>query len=285
VEAFGVPRSRGKRNAVQPSRLKAELQTLAAECARLNEAFNHWIIYRTPFVTVKAAMTLDGKIATGSGESKWITGEKARAYGMKLRQGADAILVGINTILADDPSLTVRCQVSGVRCQESRVRRIVLDSMARTPVDAKVASDDCAGFTTVVVSWRAPKQRVAALAKCVNVLIAPTAKHSSLVTRHSSHIDLRWLLRKLGSENVTSLLVEGGGEVNASFLLGALAHRVAFFYAPKILGGCKARKAVAGSGILRLGDAIQLREVEWRRLGADLFLQARTGATRPAGRF
>ena len=78
VEAFGVPRSRGKRNAVRPSRLKAELQTLAAECARLNEAFNHWIVHRTPFVTVKAAMTLDGKIATASGESKWITGEKAR---------------------------------------------------------------------------------------------------------------------------------------------------------------------------------------------------------------
>ena len=74
----------------------------------LNEAFNHWIVHRTPFVTVKAAMTLDGKIATASGESKWITGEKARAHGMKLRQGSDAILVGMNTILADNPSLTVR---------------------------------------------------------------------------------------------------------------------------------------------------------------------------------
>ena len=83
-------------------------QKLANECARLNEAFNHWIVHRTPFVTVKAAMTLDGKIATASGESKWITGEAARACGMKLRQGADAILVGINTILADDPSLTFR---------------------------------------------------------------------------------------------------------------------------------------------------------------------------------
>src|SRR5690348_3714183 len=81
---------------------------LADDCARLNEAFNHWIVRRTPFVTVKAAMTLDGKIATAGGESKWITGEKARAYGMKLRQGSDAILVGVNTILADDPSLTVR---------------------------------------------------------------------------------------------------------------------------------------------------------------------------------
>ena len=82
---------------------KAELQTLADECAKLNEAFNHWIVHRTPFVTVKAAMTLDGKIATASGESKWITGEKARAHGMKLRQGSDAVLVGINTISGGRP--------------------------------------------------------------------------------------------------------------------------------------------------------------------------------------
>src|ERR1700733_10768074 len=81
---------------------------LADECARLNEAFNHWIVHRTPFVTVKAAMTLDGKIATASGESRWITGPEARAYGMKLRQGMDAILVGVNTILCDDPMLTFR---------------------------------------------------------------------------------------------------------------------------------------------------------------------------------
>ena len=85
----------------------------AEECERLNDAFNHWIVHRTPFVTVKAAMTLDGKIATAGGESKWITGEKARAVGMKLRQGADAILVGVNTILADNPSLTFRPNRAG----------------------------------------------------------------------------------------------------------------------------------------------------------------------------
>src|ERR1700691_1302085 len=96
---------------------------LADECARLNEAFNHWIVHRTPFVTVKSAMTLDGKIATASGESKWITGEKARAHGMKLRQGSDAILVGINTILADNPSLTVRTKNKKL-CRH----RIILDS-------------------------------------------------------------------------------------------------------------------------------------------------------------
>jgi diaminohydroxyphosphoribosylaminopyrimidine deaminase/5-amino-6-(5-phosphoribosylamino)uracil reductase len=249
---------------------------LDVECSKLNEVFNHWIVRRTPFVTVKAAMTLDGKIATASGESKWITGAKARAHGMKLRQGSDAILVGINTILADDPSLTVRRQkAEGRRQKGNPIRRIVLDSQARTPLTAKVVTDEFAALTTIVVSKNAPKKRVAALSKCVNVIVAPVS-NSSHVTRHSS-LNLRWLLKKIGAENVTSLLVEGGGEVNASFLLGGHAQRVAFFYAPKILGGRDARKGVAGAGAKSLREVIQLREVAWRKLGEDLLLTARVG--------
>jgi diaminohydroxyphosphoribosylaminopyrimidine deaminase/5-amino-6-(5-phosphoribosylamino)uracil reductase len=274
---------------------------LANECVRLNEAFNHWIVHRTPFVIVKAAMTLDGKIATASGESKWITGGKARAHGMKLRQGADAVLVGINTIIADNPSLTVRlnadskgniehstpinsvsastrqsrCREQASNIQHPKPRRMVLDSMARTPLTAKVVSDEFAALTTIVVSKNAPKNRVAALAKRVKVIVAPTAKPLSPVTRHLSLIDLRWLLKKLGAEDVTSLLVEGGGEVNASFLLGGLAQRVSFFYAPKILGGRDSRKAVAGEGARSLAEVVRLRDVEWKRLGPDLLLTAR----------
>jgi diaminohydroxyphosphoribosylaminopyrimidine deaminase / 5-amino-6-(5-phosphoribosylamino)uracil reductase len=243
---------------------------LADECARLNEAFNHWIIHRTPFVTVKAAMTLDGKIATASGESKWITGGSARAYGMKLRQGSDAILVGINTILQDDPGLTFRAGAkSKASMQPPRLRRIVLDSMARTPLGAKVVRDEHAGLTTIVVSERAPKSRVAALARRVKVVVAPVKQSS---------IDLRWLLRKLGAEKVMSLLVEGGGEVNASFLRGGFAQRVAFFYAPKILGGRDSRQAVAGAGVKTLSEVIRLCDVEWRRLGPDLLLTAKVVA-------
>ncbi len=251
---------------------------LADECVKLNEAFNHWIVRRTPFVTVKAAMTLDGKIATASGESKWITGEKARAHGMQLRWHSDAILVGINTILADDPSLTVRLD-KNIQHPTSNIqhplRRIVLDSLARTPLDAKVVSDEFAALTTIVVSKAAPKKRVAALAKRVNVLGAPVSK--SAIGNRQSAINLRWLLKKLGAENVTRLLVEGGGEVNASFLLGGFAQRVAFFYAPKILGGRDSRKGVAGDGAKSLSEVVQLREVEWRKLGEDLLLTARIG--------
>jgi diaminohydroxyphosphoribosylaminopyrimidine deaminase / 5-amino-6-(5-phosphoribosylamino)uracil reductase len=250
---------------------------LADECARLNEAFNHWIVHRTPFVTVKAAMTLDGKIATASGESKWITGEKAREHGQKLRQGNDAILVGINTILADDPSLTARTKTKNGRWKTTKyIRRIILDSLARTPLTAKVVSYPFPNSgTTIVVSKRAPKNRVTALSKHGDdVIIAPLVKKTGTGSKQAA-IDLRWLLKVLGSQSVTSLLVEGGGEVNASFLLGGYAQRVAFFYAPKILGGRDAKKAVAGDGAKSLADVLPLREVEWRKLGADLFLTAR----------
>ncbi len=253
---------------------------LAEKCEQLNEAFNHWIIQHTPFVIVKAAMTLDGKIATASGESKWITGEKARYYGMKLRQGSDAILVGINTILQDDPSLTLRIGMpnsdsarADLEVGAPKLRRIVLDSMARTPLTAKVVSDEFAALTTIVVSRTAPKRCVAALAKKANVVIAPSASSKSKIK--NPKLDLRWLLEKLGSENVTSLLVEGGGEVNAFFLLGGFAQRVAFFYAPKILGGRDSRKAVAGEGAKSLNEIIQLHDIRWQKLGDDLLLTAR----------
>lgn len=263
---FRILRRAGIAVAAMSAPSEVSRRRLADECRRLNEGFNHWIVHRTPFVTVKAAMTLDGKIATAGGESKWITGEKARAYGMKLRRGSDAILAGVNTILADDPSLTVRS------AKAKPIRRIVLDSLARTPLTAKVASDEFAALTTVVIGDRAPKTRVAALARKVPVLAAPLAKPA---VGQQPAIDLRWLLKKLGAEGVTSLLVEGGGEVNASFLLGGLAQRVAFFYAPKILGGRDARKGVAGAGAKSWRDAIELDDLEWRRLGEDLLLTAR----------
>lgn len=257
---------------------------LAAEATRLNEAFNHWIAHRTPFVTVKAAMTLDGKIATASGESKWITGERSRAHAMRLRLGTDAVLVGVNTVLEDDPSLTVRGQKLEVRSPKFEVRseslegriqevlkpvrRLVLDSRARTPLTAKLVSDAFAGLTTIFVGQDAPARRVAALAKRVQVIAAPT---------RDGLLDLRWILRRLGQENVTSLLVEGGGEVNASFLEQCLAHRAAFFYAPIILGGHASRKGVAGQGFDGWQQIPRLRDLEWRRLGVDLFLTARVG--------
>ena len=251
-------------DAPSPAHRPSKLQLLGKECESLNESFNHWIVHRTPFVTVKAAMTLDGKIATADGRSKWITGEEARAQGMKLRQANDAILVGIETVLMDDPSLTVR---TGIR---KPIRRFILDTRARIPAGAKVLNDEYAALTTVVVGKSAPKNRVAELAKRVNLWNAPETRAGG-----RRQVNLRWLLRKMGGENVTSLLVEGGGEVNASFLLARLANRAVFFYAQKILGGRDSRKAVAGEGAKSLRDVLQLRDLLWRKIGADLMITAR----------
>jgi diaminohydroxyphosphoribosylaminopyrimidine deaminase/5-amino-6-(5-phosphoribosylamino)uracil reductase len=146
------------------------------------------------------------------------------------------------------------------------LRRIVLDPNARTPDFAKLLNDDSARLTTIVVTEKAPKARVKKLQAKVNVLVAPNEK---------SKIDLLWLLKKLGGENVTNLLVEGGGETNALFLEQKLVQRIAFFYAPKILCGREARKSVAGQGIDSVADKIALRDVEWKNLGEDLFLTAR----------
>lgn len=240
--------------------ISVETGLLEAECTQLNEVFNHWITHATPFVTVKAAMTLDGKIATATGESKWITHEKSREVGMQLRRGTDAILVGVNTIRADDPSLTVRPERS------RPIQRVVLDSMATIPLASRVVTDEFRATTTVVVTRQAPAGRVSALRRRVPVWVAPRAQNG---------VQLQWVLKKLAEDGVTSLLVEGGGEINASFLTGNLVQRIVFFYAPKILGGAAARKAVAGFGIIDLSSRLRLENVEWRRLNDDLMLTAR----------
>ena len=240
---------------------------LADRATALNEAFNHWIVHRRPWVTLKAAMTLDGKIATATGESKWITGAPSRAASMKIRQGSDAILVGVNTVITDDPQLTFRSLKTGLADTTAvRLRRIVLDSRARTPLTARVVTDEFSALTTVVVTERAPSSRVRALEKKVNVWISP-ASHL--------RVNLDWLLGKLGQEQVTSLLVEGGAEINAAFLMGGFAHRVVFFYAPKIIAGRDAFRAVGGEGAASLDETLNLSDLTWKKLGADLLLTAK----------
>jgi diaminohydroxyphosphoribosylaminopyrimidine deaminase/5-amino-6-(5-phosphoribosylamino)uracil reductase len=255
------PRHKGKGlAALRRAGVKVTQGVLEAEATELNLAFNYWIVHRTPLVTVKAAMSLDGKIATRTGESKWITGEKARAEAMRLRQSADAILVGVNTVIRDNPSLTVR----GIPGAKTDLRRIVLDSKARTPLNSKVVSDEFASLTTIVVGKAAPKEHLKALAERVNVWTETSVKR---------------MLARLGKENVTHLLVEGGGNVNASFFEGHLAHRIAFFYAPKVIGGRDAIKAVAGNGVTNWREVIRLRNMVWKRLGEDLLLTAEVDYT------
>jgi diaminohydroxyphosphoribosylaminopyrimidine deaminase/5-amino-6-(5-phosphoribosylamino)uracil reductase len=240
---------------------------LEAEANRLNEAFNHWIVHRIPWVTAKSAMTLDGKIATASGQSKWITGPKSRAHAQRLRLGVDAVLVGVETVLADDPSLTVRTQPGFRRPAWHPVKlRIILDTRARTPLESRLVSDDGRASTLIVVSELADPARIAALQARVTVIRAP---------ERDGRIDLAWLMPELGRMGVLHLLVEGGGTVLASFFEAGLVHRIAFFYAPRVLGGEESRRSVAGQGFRSLAEAPSLTDVESRRFGEDLFITAR----------
>jgi diaminohydroxyphosphoribosylaminopyrimidine deaminase/5-amino-6-(5-phosphoribosylamino)uracil reductase len=245
--------------------VRVEHGLLAEDCERLNERFNHWIRTGLPHVTVKCAMSLDGKIATNSGESKWITGEKARAFGMRLRLGADAIVCGINTVMRDDPSLMIR-QAAGVRLPRGkRFNRVILDPEARLPLNSQVAADENARDTVVAVSRCADGQRVEALAKHVRILEIP-------LSRDKRTLDLRALLRVLGAENVTSLLIEGGGETHATFFGQKLVQRVYFFYAPLLITGRSAPKAVAGPKTFNAGKGYRICEPEWHSVGSDLLL-------------
>jgi diaminohydroxyphosphoribosylaminopyrimidine deaminase/5-amino-6-(5-phosphoribosylamino)uracil reductase len=241
--------------------IKVSHGILEAECSRLNEGFNHWIVHGTPFVTVKSAMTLDGKIATASGESQWITSEAARRHAMRIRRGTDAILCGINTVLADDPSLTVRI---GRSPRFHQPLRIILDSRGRIPLDARVLTDSFSERTVIVVSRKVPARRQRVLETRSRVLISPREE-----------ITLPWLLKHLGREEITSLLVEGGGEVASSFIALGLVQRILFYYAPKVMGGRDARRALAGQGAIAWREVPRLNEIQWQRVGPDLVMSAR----------
>lgn len=183
---------------------------------------------------------------------------------MKLRAGCDAIVVGINTVLRDNPKLTIRGEFAEKRTFP--LRRIVLDPSGRINLNANLLNDEFKSATTVVVTERALKSKIDSIRNKAHVIVAREKR---------GKIDLRWLLKKLGQENVTSLLVEGGGETNAEFLLNGLAHRVAFFYAPIVIGGREGPRAVGGDGILKLEDKIVLEDIEWHSFGDDLLLNAR----------
>lgn len=265
------PRHRGAGfKALRQRGIEVRHGLMATEASRLNEAFEHWVTGQKPFVIAKCALSLDGRIATNTGESKWITGARSRALGLRLRLGGDAIIAGINTILRDDPALTARSAGRLRVPQWKRLRRVILDPRARLPLDARVLAEDSLGLTTVVVSPAAPAARVRALEKRTRVWVAPVQNKDP----KAGSLDLDWVLRELGREEVTCALVEGGGETHASFFAQKLVQRVCFFYAPIILGGRAAPRAIGGEETFGDGHGFQLRDPVWRKAGADLTLTA-----------
>ena len=231
---------------------------LEQEARRLNEAFLTWVTKKRPFVTLKMAMTLDGKTATAGGESQWITGEEARLRGHEMRDETDAILVGIGTVLADRPSLTARLPDGNGK----NPLRIILDSRARTPMDLPMLHDGAAPVL-IAATEAAPEENVRRLRETgAEVLFAGAGPT----------VDLPLLLRTLGERKICSLLVEGGSTVHFSFLRDGLADKVCVFLAPMLVGGKGATPAVGGEGFSRLADAARLTGIETEMLGNDFFV-------------
>jgi diaminohydroxyphosphoribosylaminopyrimidine deaminase/5-amino-6-(5-phosphoribosylamino)uracil reductase len=235
--------------------------TLADAAERQNRTFVSAMRLGRPHVTLKAAMTLDGRIADVRGESKWITGPDARAIAHRLRSEADAILVGVGTVLRDDPALTVRLD----RPWPREPYRVVLDSAARTPADARVISAGTPARTLVVTGEHAPRERVAAL----------TSRGAGVVSVASpdGRVDLGAALAVLAGLEVRAVLVEGGGEIHGAFLDAGLVDRVAIFIAPRLLGGRGATPAIGGAG-LHLASAPHLKGFEVTHVGPDLLIEA-----------
>lgn len=233
---------------------------LGDEAERQNRAFVTAMRLGRPHVTLKAAMTLDGRIADLHGESKWITGSAARATAQRLRSESDAILVGVETVLRDDPALTVRLD----RPWPREPYRVVLDTRARTPADARLITAGTPGRALVITGEDASPGRVAALT-AAGASVVPVAVRDG-------RVDVRAALSALAAREVRGVLVEGGGDIHGAFLDAGLIDRVAIFIAPRLLGGRGATSVVAGAGT-PLKIAPRVTSLEVTRIGDDLLIE------------
>ncbi len=227
--------------------IDVEVGALAGEAKTLNEVYVKYITTGRPFVILKVAMTLDGKIATPEGRSKWITGEKARLLVHRLRSRVDAVLTAIGTVKADDPELTAR--IKGGR----QPIRVVIDPDFQTPRDARILSTPP---ETIIVT----REENASLPPVKTILF-------------KEKLDLNRLMRRLASMGVTSVLIEGGSSLNAHALEDGIVDKVMFFIAPKIIGGRESYPAVGGRPSRGLEEAWRLRDLKVRRVGEDILVE------------
>jgi diaminohydroxyphosphoribosylaminopyrimidine deaminase/5-amino-6-(5-phosphoribosylamino)uracil reductase len=234
---------------------------LESFCLRLIAPFKKHIETGLPFVTLKTAMTMDGQTATNCGDSKWVSGEQSRLHVHRMRNRSDAILTGIGSILADDSQLTTRLPEGG-----RDALRIVVDSQLRIPDTAKILSPDAAALPLIATTSAAPQSRIDELkGKGVEVIVIP----SDSVGR----VSLSELMVDLGQRNIQSLLLEAGSELNGAVLRAGLVDRVAFFIAPKILGGDDGRSVFSGPGVGLMKDAVQLWDIRSCSFDDDMLIE------------
>ena len=249
---------RGVKN-LQAAGIEVVTGILAEESSRLNEIFMKYIVAKEPFVVMKAAMSLDGKIATRTGESQWITGPAARERVHQLRSALSGIMVGVQTVITDDPQLTSR--IPGGK----NPLRIIVDSTLLIPLEAKVLQNQELAKTIIATTERADRNKAALLEAAGIELLTVPAK--------DGRTDLKVLMRALGERGIDSILLEGGATLNFSALQANIVDKVQVYIAPKLIGGETAKTPVGGEGIEKLSQAFGVLDLKASSVGEDILLE------------
>lgn len=245
--------------------IKVKVGVLKDALTGINEVFIKYSTKRLPFVTLKIAQSLDGKIATKTGDSRWISGGSARRYVHRLRRETDAVLIGVNTIIKDNPLLTSRLSYCKSASSQNQPLKIVVDTKLKTPLRARIFSRESPAKVIIATAKSAPERKIKALSKYAKLITFDTK---------NGGVNLKSLMKTLAGMEISSVLVEGGGKIAASLLKERLVDKVLFFVAPKIIGGKEALTSVEGEGIPRVSRAIKLKDIEITRFGEDILLQA-----------
>jgi diaminohydroxyphosphoribosylaminopyrimidine deaminase / 5-amino-6-(5-phosphoribosylamino)uracil reductase len=246
--------------------IKVFIGELADEASEIIEAYTKFITTGKPFVTVKYAVSLDGKIATRSGDSKWISGDESRRHVHHLRYTSDAIMVGVNTVITDDPQLTARCNYRGGNVKKQPLR-VIVDATGRTPVKARVFNGP--GKVLLAVGDKvSPSQKEDYTKLGADILELPVKR---------GLVGLEELLLELGKRQLTSVLVEGGASLLGSFFDNGLVDKVMVFIAPIIIGGDKARTAIGGKGVDKVVNSLKLERIKIKRFDRDLMITGYVG--------
>lgn len=251
----------GGYRALREAGIEVEAGLLYDEAARLLEGYVRHRRTGLPLVTLKLAMSLDGRIATRTGDSRWISCEDSRRLVHRMRDETDAVMVGIGTVLADDPSLTTRDRPEG-----RDALRVIADSAARIPPGATVIAQESDAGCLVACTERASEADLRALREA--------GAETFVLPETDRHLDLRALMEELGRRGALNVLIEGGGGLAWGALSAGVVDRVAFFYAPIVLGGTEAVPGVAGLGVERVDDALRLRDLTVQKSGVDLLVSA-----------
>jgi len=258
------PRVSGKGiEELEAAGIKVVSGVLEEKAAALNEFYIKHITTGIPFVVLKVAMTLDGKIATPEGESKWITGEKARAAVHSLRGSVDAILTAIGTIKADNPRLTCRTSEDRDPC------RIIIDPFLEVRPDSNVL---CIPPETIIAMKR-PGETGASASEILEKKRVLLGRGARIIEYRGDKVDMKWLMRELGRRGISSVLVEGGSSLNSYCLESGVVDKVMFFIAPKIIGGKNSFPAVGGRSFRRLEEAYRVQDITIKRIGEDVLIE------------